>query len=137
MLAAVATLAVVASYLSIPVAEASVATAPSSAICRASANTLCIDQADGGKLERLHLHATLHVTLGGSGLVWSALKEIGPIVLHETGATASGARQLNDAYRAIAKGRTTLQATASPRCVAGQACPEFVLLWRVQVVVTA
>ena len=77
------------------------------------------------------------VVLSDSGLVWGAIQEIGPQLLQQKGRPTRGAEEFSESYTAVRVGRTTLQTTAAPKCSPAQACTQFLLLWRVQVVVDA
>ena len=80
---------------------------------------------------------TVEVTLSATSLVWNDLHQVGPQLLRVTHQATSSVRQFRQIYEAVALGHTTLQATGAPRCKIGQACPQFLLLWRVQIVVLA
>jgi hypothetical protein len=105
--------------------------------CHASSDLVCISQSDSDRSVKLRLGETVEVTLSETSLVWSDLRLVGPALLRITHKVTRSVRQLRETYEAIAVGRTILQATAGPRCKAGQACPQFLLLWQVPIVVTA
>jgi len=104
--------------------------------CHGSGDVVCISQSDSYRSVSVRLGETVEVTLSDTSLVWSDLRQVGPQLLRVTHKVTRSVRQLRETYEAIALGHTTLQATGAPRCKAGQACPQFLLLWRVPIVVT-
>jgi hypothetical protein len=78
---------------------------------------------------------TVTVGLGGANLRWSGLRQVGPHLLHQRGATVLRGGALTASYVATTAGRTELRAGGAPKCAPGQACPQFILLWQVQVVI--
>jgi hypothetical protein len=78
---------------------------------------------------------TLHADLQGAGLSWTGLREVGPHLLRQSGAAVHFAGSVSASYTAVKRGQTELSATGTPKCSPGEACPQFILLWRVQVVV--
>jgi hypothetical protein len=104
--------------------------------CHGSGDVVCISQSDSNRSVDVRLGQTVEVTLSDTSLTWSDLRQVGPQLLWVTNKVTRSARQLRETYEAIASGHTTLQATGAPRCKADQACPQFLLLWRVQVVVS-
>jgi hypothetical protein len=104
--------------------------------CHGSGDIVCIGQSDSYRSVNVRLGQTVEVTLSETSLVWSDLRQVGPQLLRVTHGVTRTVRQLRETYEAIAVGHTTLQATGAPRCSVGQACPQFLLLWRVEIVVT-
>jgi hypothetical protein len=102
------------------------------------ADLVCLDRSAGGTTVRVARGSLVQVDLGG-GLVWRNLHQVGagarllrsvvPATTHDGVLTAR--------YRAEKSGRTALEATGAPHCAPGRACPQFLLLWRVQVIVRA
>lgn len=80
----------------------------------------------------------VQVHLGG-GLVWRNLHQTGAgaaaQVLQPVIPAATRHGVLIARYRAEKSGRAALEATGAPRCAPARACPQFLLLWRVQVIV--
>jgi hypothetical protein len=105
--------------------------------CHGSADLVCIGQSSSNKGVTVRLGETVEVTLSDTSLKWSDLRQVGPQLLRVTQKVTRSVRQLRETYKAIAVGHTTLQATGAPKCTAGQACPQFLLLWRIQIVVTS
>jgi hypothetical protein len=104
--------------------------------CHGSAGVVCVSQSDSDRSVNVRLGETVEVTLSATALVWSDLRQVGPHLLRVTHNLTRSVRQVREMYEAVALGHTTLQATGAPRCTTGQACPQFLLLWRVPIVVT-
>jgi hypothetical protein len=105
--------------------------------CHASGEVVCIGQSDSNRSVNVRLGETVEVTLSETSLMWSDLRQVGPSLFRVTHKVTRSVRQLKETYQAIAVGHTVLQATGAPRCKVSQACPQFLLLWRVPIVVTA
>jgi hypothetical protein len=103
--------------------------------CRMQHDVVCLDRADGGHRVQVARGDTVMVDLEGSGLRWSELRQVGPTLLHRVGPVVSRSGDLFASYRARSPGRTELRADGAPKCARGQACPQFVLLWQVQVII--
>jgi hypothetical protein len=104
--------------------------------CRPSGHVVCLARADGGHRVRVRLGQEVEVRLGGSELRWSSVREVGPRLLRASGTVGRRDGTVTADYTAVAKGRTELRATGSPRCESGRACPQFIVLWQVRVVVS-
>lgn len=103
--------------------------------CSPGDEVVCVTAADSGQRLHVRVGEELRVVLSGPRLIWRALREIGPQLLHPATAPAASSTALSRSYRAVAVGRTELQATASPQCSRNQACPQFLVLWRVEIIV--
>ena len=103
--------------------------------CHASSNLVCIGQSDSAHTVHVRVGETVEVTLSDTSLVWSDIRQVGPHLLRVTHNVTRSVRQLRETFEAITAGHTALQATGAPHCTAGQACPQFLLLWQVQIVV--
>jgi len=103
--------------------------------CQSGRHVVCIGRADGGHSVHVEPGQTVTVELGGSGLRWSDLHQVGPRLLHQRGATVVRGGSLVASYLAKGVGRTGLRASGAPICAPGQACPQFIVLWQVRVVV--
>jgi hypothetical protein len=75
--------------------------------------------------------AIVDVRLNGAHSSWSALSEVGPRLLAPVGTGRHAAGTIEVSYRAIESGRTTLRAFERPLCQPGRPCPQFILLWQV------
>jgi hypothetical protein len=95
----------------------------------------CVDRADSGQSVHLRVGQTLEVVLGGTALRWSGLHQRGPHILRQKGNVNAQGGEIAAVFTAVKAGRTTLQAGGAPKCSPGQACPMFVLLWQVRVLV--
>lgn len=129
----VATLWVAWSGLSVAVHAGATQAAP--AACRPAVTLWCVGRSDGGHTVRMRKGQYLTVDLNGGQLRWSGLHQVGPGVLRLRGRVVSDDAGLTAGYQAVKVGRGELQANGAPRCAAGQACPQFILLWQVRVVV--
>jgi len=109
------------------------ASAPSS--CPGRGQAVCVDRADGGRTVHLRVGQRVQVVLSGATLQWSGPRLVGPHLLRLRGRATDGAGTLRASYVAVGAGRTTLEASGAPKCSPGKACPQFILLWQVRVVV--
>jgi hypothetical protein len=112
------------------------ASGPAGPGCRPTAPMVCLGRADGGHRVRVRLGQVVTVSLRGGGLQWSGLREVGPRLLRARGSADRRAGAVLTTYAVVAKGRTELRAHGAPHCAAGRACPQFILLWQVQITVT-
>jgi hypothetical protein len=103
--------------------------------CPPHGRVVCIDRADGGHSVHVRVGQTLMVVLNGSTLRWSGLRQVGPLLLRAKGAVSHRGGGLTASYTAAKAGRTALRADGAPKCSPGKACPQFLLLWQVRVVV--
>jgi hypothetical protein len=109
--------------------------APSAGGCPTHGQVACVDRTDGGHTVHVRVGHTLQVTLGGPALRWSGLHQVGPVLLRRSGPIVQHNGAIAATYRAVKAGHTTLRAGGAPTCNPGRACPQFVLLWQVRVVV--
>jgi hypothetical protein len=116
-----------------PGASASGTTTPG---CRPTSHVVCLGRADGGHRVKVRLGQVVTVSLRGAGLEWSGLREVGPRLLRSKRSAHRRAGTVVVTYAVVAKGRTELRAHGAPHCAAGRACPQFILLWQVQIAVT-
>lgn len=103
--------------------------------CHPGRLVVCIGRGDGGHSVHVEQGETVTVGLGGSGLRWSGLHQIGPHLLHQRGVTVSRRGELTASYAATTVGRTELRASGAPNCAPGKACPQFILLWEVRIII--
>jgi len=103
--------------------------------CPGQTHAVCVDRADGGHTVHVRLGEDLRVVLAGTTLRWTGPRQVGPHLLRSHGHPTNHAGTLRASYVAVAVGRTTLEASGAPICTPGQACPQFILLWQVRVVV--
>lgn len=94
--------------------------------------SLILDRTDGGRRFRVDQGTTVVVRLSGDSLDWSAVTSASPRVLQPV--TSVPGQQV---FRARAAGQGVLVATGRPRCAPGEACPQFVVQWRVVIDVVA
>jgi hypothetical protein len=103
--------------------------------CHPGRHVVCIGRGDGGHTVHVELGQTVTVGLGGSALRWSGLHELGPHLLSQRGTTVARKGGLTASFLAAKVGRTGLQASGAPTCARGKACPQFIVLWQVRIVV--
>jgi hypothetical protein len=97
---------------------------------------VCIDRTDDSRTVPVRVGQTVTVALSGATLRWSGLHQVGPALLRRQGAVRqAGAGGLAASYAAVKAGRTTLQAGGKPMCAPGKACPQYILVWQVRLVV--
>jgi hypothetical protein len=101
--------------------------------CAPSAHTACLTPATGGKTVTLTIGATVDVALRATSSSWSGLSEVGPRLLRENGSTRAGPGAIEASYRAVETGHTALRAFERPVCPPMRACPQFILLWQVNI----
>lgn len=117
-------------------ASGSISASVSDSPCRSSSDIVCIGQSGSQRSFNVRIGETVEVAFGDSSLVWSNIRQVGPQLLRVTHRATRGVEWFREIFEPVAMGHTTLQAIAAPRCSAGQACPQFVLLWQARVVVT-
>ena len=103
--------------------------------CHPGSHVVCLGRSDGGHTVHVVVGQTVMVGLAGSGLRWSDLRQVGRHLLRQHGATAERGGTLTASYVATAAGRTELRASGAPNCAPGEACPQFILLWQVRIVI--
>ncbi len=135
--AALVVLAILSALTVMGVGAPYVAAAPSPTVvaCPTHGQVACVDRSDGGRTVHVRLGHVLKVALGGTTLRWSGLHQVGPSLLRRSGRIVSRDGGIMASYTAVKTGHTTLQAGGAPKSAPGRACPQFVLLWQVRVVV--
>ncbi len=103
--------------------------------CDPGPHVVCIGRTDGGHSVHVSVGQTVTVGLAGSGLRWTDLHQVGPHLLRQRGSTVVRGGTLAASYVATKAGRTGLRASGAPNCAPGKACPQFILLWQVRVVI--
>jgi hypothetical protein len=104
-------------------------------VCHPGRQVVCIDRTDGGHSVPVKVGQTVTVDLDGSSLRWSDLHQVGPSLLRQRRAMVVRRGTLTASYVAKGVGRTGLRATGAPQCAHGKACPLFIVLWQVNVVI--
>jgi len=107
---------------------------PSPPVCRPTHQLHCASPTDSGHTVHLRVGQRLTVTLVDPTLTFGSPRVVGRPLLRTTGTTAPGGLTVH--YLAIRAGTTRLQSTGRPRCRRGEACPQFVVLWSLRVVVS-
>jgi hypothetical protein len=118
-----------------PLPAATSTSVPAAGGCPTHGLVACVDRTDGGHTVHLRVGHVLKVQLGGSALRWSGLHQVGPDLLRRSGGVVERNGGITATYRAVKAGRTTLRAGGAPKCAPGHACPQFILLWQVRVVI--
>ena len=101
--------------------------------CVASRYLVCIGSKDVGRRFVVARDQKVDVSLASASLAWGVVQQIGPKVLRQVGLSRSEVGYVVVNFATVKSGATTLQDTARPICVVGQACPQFIVLWRVQI----
>lgn len=127
-----AVLAAVSLALSVPATTAGAAPATR---CTSSRAQLCVNAADGGRTARARVGQRVELVLATAGQRWGEPRLIGHALV-AVGAPRRSGIGWTAAYRAVRPGTAAVQATEQPSCAKGVACPQYVLLWRVQVLVS-
>ena len=97
------------------------------------ARAVCVTRSASGHTVTIAVGWTLGVDLHSPNSAWSTPSEIGARLLHQIGGVRRGTGSIEVAYRALAPGRTTLRAFERPVCQAGVACPQFILVWELNI----
>lgn len=101
--------------------------------CVPSAHTVCVTPASSGKTVTLTIGAAMDVALRAASNSWSGLSQVGPRLLRPISSTRVGAGTIEASYRAVEPGHTALRAFERPVCPPMRACPQFILLWQVNI----
>lgn len=132
-IAAVVALSVaVWAFVSAPATRAvSVARAP------VQGRTVVLDKGSDGSSVTVVRGSRLRVELkAGGAMRWSAIvasPTVGPLARRSDSQSPDGSSRA--VFTAIAAGRATLTSTGAPICAPDMACPQYLVLWRVSVVV--
>lgn len=102
--------------------------------CAPGARTLCIMASEEGRTIPVRVGETFTVELRAPGKSFGDPVQSGTKSLQLIAASRSDAAA-EAYYRALAPGRVLLRATERPICKRGRACPLFIELWRVTVLV--
>ncbi len=100
--------------------------------CAPGARTLCVMAGDNGRTFTVRTGTYFTVELRAAHRIFSVPAESGAKVLELIGSSHSGGAAAAY-YRALAPGHVTLRAFERPQCTPGTACPDFILVWTVQV----
>ena len=105
--------------------------------CAPSARTVCVVAAQGGRTVAARVGWTVTLALHAPGRVFAAPTRSGANVLRALAPARLLGGAVQVSYRAIAPGRALLRAAERPLCRAHRACPQFIALWQVTVLVSA
>ena len=103
--------------------------------CVVRPGSVCLTERARGHTVRLKPGWTLTLRLGAPGRTFSAPRQYGGDVLETLGRTHRSGSELIAGFRAVRAGTAQLRATERPVCRSGAACPDFIALWTLTVVV--
>jgi hypothetical protein len=101
--------------------------------CRTGAHEHCLDPADNATTLDVTRGDEIRVTLSSADLRWKRPQVGDPAILRQITASSIQGGGIVADYVALSDGTTQLRASATPICVAGRACPQFVEGWSVTV----
>jgi len=107
--------------------------ASASSGCAAHERAVCITRSADGHTVTLAVGWTLKVNLQAPASTWSLPSQSGAHLLRQIRAIRPRAGAVNVAYIALTRGRTELQALERPACPPTRVCPQYVVLWQVQI----
>ncbi len=105
---------------------------PASTTCRPGAHTVCLTRSADGRTIELGVGWTVGVDLQTPSGVWSMPAQTGAQLLRQLGAVRRNGGGVAVSYRALAPGRTALRAFERPVCAPMRACPQYILVWQVE-----
>jgi hypothetical protein len=108
---------------------------PQTTHCSPSREQVCLTSSAGGRTTRVTDGQRVTLTLEASGQRWGEPILSGGAFVAVGAAKRSGNGWIAD-YRAVRPGTSTIRATEQPYCAEGVACPQYVLLWRAQLLVS-
>jgi hypothetical protein len=114
-------------------APAAPSSGASSGACRPGARAVCLTRSAGGRTVKVGVGWTIGVDLQTPRGAWSGPLQTGARLLRQIGAVRRESGGLVVSYRAIAPGKTALRAFERPVCAPTQACPQYILVWQVNV----
>jgi hypothetical protein len=103
-----------------------------STTCRPASHTVCLTRSAGGRTIELGVGWTVGVDLQTPSGVWSVPAQTGARLLGQLGAVRRDGGGVEVSYRALAPGRTSLRAFERPVCPPTRACPQYILVWQVE-----
>jgi hypothetical protein len=107
---------------------------PPAGACAPATRTRCITAADEGATIDVRVGETFTLELRAPRRSFSEPTQSGAKALELIGASRSGAAA-EAYYRALAPGRVLLRSVERPLCRRRVACPQYLVLWQVQVLV--
>ncbi len=108
--------------------------APPADPCAPGTRTICITAAERGRTITVRVGAIFTLDLRAPRRTFSEPSQSGAKVLELIAASRS-ASAAEASYRALAPGRAELRSVERPVCRPGRACPLFLVLWEVTVLV--
>jgi hypothetical protein len=113
-------------------AQGGYSSAPASSTCRPGPHSVCLTRSAGGHTIELGVGWTVGLELQTPSGVWSVPAQAGAQLLRQLGAVRRNGGGVAVSYRALAPGRTTLRAFERPVCPPMRACPQYILVWQVE-----
>lgn len=118
--------------------------APESGVANAGAATgaptatpLTVTASEGGRAFTVRRGEAVRVDLSGASLTWSVPRaDQGGVLSTVSSGFDAATGQAHALFVATASGRSTVSATARPRCAPGSPCPQFVRYWTISVTVS-
>ncbi len=105
---------------------------PASTPCRAGAHSVCLTRSSGDRTIHVGVGWAVGVELRTPSGVWSVPVQAGAHLLRQLGSVRRNGGGVAVSYRALAPGRTALRAFERPVCPPMRACPQYILLWQVE-----
>jgi hypothetical protein len=106
--------------------------APASTACPAGVHAVCLTRSSGGRTIQIGVGWTVGVELRTPSGVWTVPVQAGAHLLRQRGGVRRDGGAVEVSYRALARGRTALRAFERPVCPPMRACPQYILLWQVE-----
>ena len=103
--------------------------------CTSRPGSVCVTEQARGHTVQLRPGWTLTLRLGASGRTFGAPRQSGGNVLEALGRPHQSGSELIASFRAVRAGTAQLRATERPLCRPGTACPDYIALWTLTVVV--
>jgi hypothetical protein len=97
---------------------------------------VCLTRSSGGRTIAVGVGWTVGVELQTPGGMWSGPVQVGAHLLGQLGDVQREGGAVAVSYRAQSPGQTVLRAFERPVCPAMRACPQYILVWQVELRVT-
>jgi hypothetical protein len=101
--------------------------------CQVRARTVCATAGSNGHTVAAGVGWTIEVDLHSSSGVWSTPVQVGERLLRQLGGVSRAGGGISAAYRTVAPGKTELRAFERRLCRVGRACPQFILVWELEI----
>jgi hypothetical protein len=101
--------------------------------CTSAVHTVCLTAASSGQRITLSEGTVVHVDLRSAESSWRGLSEVGPLLLRRLDPPRRTSGAVEASYAAVEPGHTELRAFERPICQPTRACPQFIVLWQVDI----